>query len=84
MLTFDPNTNEEQTYTQQITCKIDEKPLYSSDVNLLAENRENENIVKEPENDREYTKNGISSNENEKCQVCGLVFRNKAVLHYCM
>ena len=48
---------------------------------MLAENHESENIVKEPENDREYTKSGISSNENEKCQICGLVFGNKAVLN---
>ena len=81
LLTFDPNTNEEQTFTQQVTCKIEEKPLYSSDVNILAENHENENIVKDPENDREYKKSGISSNENEKCQICGLVFGNKAVLN---
>jgi hypothetical protein len=80
-LTFDPNTNEEQTFTQQITFKIEEKPLNSSDVDLLAEIHKNENIVKEPENDRVYTKSGISSNENEKCQICGLVFGNKAVLN---
>ena len=35
LLTFDPNKNEEQIFTQQITCKIEEKPLYISDVNLL-------------------------------------------------
>mgnify|MGYP001348521688 CR=1 FL=1 len=81
LLTFDQNKNEEQIFTQQITCKIEEKPLYSSDVNLLAENHKGENIVKEPENDRQYTNSGISSNENEKCQICGLEFGNKAVLN---
>ena len=79
LLTFDPNTNEEQT--QQITCKIEEEPLNSSDVGLLAEIHESENIAKEPENDGEYIKSGISSNENEKCQICGLEFGNKAVLN---
>ena len=81
LLTFDPNTNEEQTFTQQITFKIEEKPLKSNDVDLLAEIHERENIVKEPENDREYTKSYISSNEDEKCQICGLEFGNKAVLN---
>ena len=81
LLTFDPNTNKDLTFKHQIKCKKEEEPLNSSDVNLLAENHENKNIVKEPENDREYTKSGISSNENEKCQICGLVFGNKAVLN---
>lgn len=81
LLTFDPNTNKDLTFKHQIKCKKEEEPLNSSDVNLLAENHEKENIVKEPENDREYTNSGISSNENEKCQICGLEFGNKAVLN---
>ena len=82
LLTFDSNTIEEQTFTQEITCKIEEESLNSDERNLITDIHENKNIAEEPENDRKYTKSGIST--DEKCQICGLEFGNKKVLniHY--
>ena len=82
LFTFDPNAIEEQKFTQQITCKIEEEYLNSSERNLITDVQESKDIAKEPENDRKYEKRGISS--NEKCQICGLEFGNKKVLniHY--
>ena len=82
LLTFDPNTIEEQTFPQQNNFKIEYESLNSSERNLITDIHERKNIAEEPENDRKYTKRGISS--IEKCQICGLEFGNKTVLniHY--
>ena len=67
LLTFDPNTIEEQTVTQHITFKIEEDSMNSSERNLITDIHKSKNISEQSKDDRKYTKRGITS--NEKCQI---------------